>query len=344
LEVTVERSFKNEQPHFAAKVYSPKIYLSELDSYPDEDQAKKPSASDSRLFRDEPLPFDSLKKLNLSLNLEVDEVAGKDFTLHNLNLDVALDSGFSRKRINKLGHADNFVSIEAAIDTRDSKPELTLKVHAEDIDAEALLSHIPSQMFVGGHLNMAVDLRSTGSSPREIASALQGEIAMEIENGKIAKIADLIGADAIDFLTTVKKATDYEKLNCLAVAFSFDEGIGTSKVIYIDTPHVRSVGKGKVNLQEETIDLVIQPEPKKSQLGGSSPARISGPLARPSVVKIPLRELARLTGEVLLPYVFLPIRALGYTGYLVQDGKDENSPCLKLASQPETGEKIGASE
>jgi len=207
-------------------------------------------------------------------------------------------------------------------------------VTAEDIDAEVLLAHMHSSMLLGGHLNVAIDLQSSGSSPREIASALKGEIGIAIENGKIKKLADLMGADAIDIVTTSYKMGKYHKLNCLAMAFAFDAGIGTSQIIYVDTPDMRSVGKGTVNLKEETIDIVIQPKPKKGQLGGSSPVNINGPLAKPHIAKIPFKAALRLTGDVLMPYVFLPVRAGGYTWSLMKDDKDEESPCLKPESQP----------
>ncbi|UCD36309.1 MAG: hypothetical protein JSU90_05630, partial [Nitrospiraceae bacterium] len=100
--------------------------------------------------------------------------------------------------------------------------------------------------------------------------------------------------------------------------------------IYSDTPEVRSLGKGTVNLRDETIDLVIQPKPKKGQIGGSSPVTLTGPLNRPSVRKLPFIEAARLFGEIFMPYAFLPARALGYVWYLMKNDKDEESPCLRV--------------
>ena len=151
---------------------------------------------------------------------------------------------------------------------------------------------------------------------------------MAIENGQVKRFADLMGADAIDLVTTARKLGKYQKLNCFAARFAFEKGIGESQIIYYDTPDVRAQGIGSVNLQEETIELVIQPKPKKGQLGGSSPVRIRGPLARPSASKLPFKEAARLYGEIFIPYVFLPARALGYVGYLMKNDKDDKSPCF----------------
>ena len=114
----------------------------------------------------------------------------------------------------------------------------------------------------------------------------------------------------------------------MALRFIFEEGIGKSEIIFIDTPNVRARGVGSVNLKSETMDLVIQPKPKKGLPGLSSAVQIQGPMADPQVRKLPLREAARLYGEIFMPYVFLPARGLGYLWYLMKNDKDEQSPCL----------------
>jgi hypothetical protein len=74
--------------------------------------------------------------------------------------------------------------MEITIDTGGSKPELILKVTGKDIDSAEFLSHLHSPFILDGQLNVAVDLQSGGSSPREIASALRGEIGFAVENGR----------------------------------------------------------------------------------------------------------------------------------------------------------------
>jgi hypothetical protein len=149
------------------------------------------------------------------------------------------------------------------------------------------------------------------------------------------RAVDLLGPDALDLLTTVPKIKKYQDLNCLVIRFIFEDGVGNSQIMYLDTPKVRSRGGGSVNLASETIDLVIQPKPKKGLPGTRSAVRIHGPLAKPKVRKLPFREAARLFGEIVAPYVFLPARGLGYLWYLMKKDKDEQSPCLLEAPQVE---------
>jgi hypothetical protein len=331
---------KEERQNIAVTVSAPKIYLDDLGIYPEIRKRKDPAKKEKKvhygkIFSEEPYPFPSFKNLDVSFQLDTEEVIGKDFTLNDLDIDIVLDKGLLLIGPAKLNYADGFVALESSLDTRGDNPEMKVKVTAEDIEVSDLLAYVHSPLLLKGHLNMAADLQSTGISPREIASTLNGEFGIAVENGQIKKLADLLGADAIDFVTTVRKVGKYQRLNCLALHFNFDKGIGESQVIYVDTPSVRSIGKGTMNLRDEKIDLVIQPKPKRGQLGGSSAVTIKGPLNRPSASKMPFKEAARLYGEIFMPYVFLPARAAGYVWSLMKNDTDEASPCLSPASQPE---------
>jgi len=67
----------------------------------------------------------------------------------------------------------------------------------------------------------------------------------------------------------------------------------------------------------------------------TSAVTIKGPIADPKVRKLPYREAAKLYGEIFMPVVFLPVRALGYLWYLIQKDKEEESPCLMMEPQTE---------
>jgi hypothetical protein len=333
IKTAIEVSRVNERRRVVANVSAPKIYLDDFGIYPEAGEKKETAKKDKKIrrekiFSDEPYLFPELNDLDLSFRLDTEEVIGIGFILNDLNIDIELNDGLMLIGPARVTYADGFVSLESTLDMRGSEPGMKLNLKAEDIDIADLFSYAHSPMILGGHLNLSIDLQSSGDSPRSLASTLNGELGISIEHGQIKRTADLLGADAIDFLTTSGKLGTYQKLNCLALNFEFNDGIGNSQVIYIDSPGVRSRGKGTVNLREETVDFVIQPKPKKGQLGGSSAVTIKGPLSRPSVSKLPFKEAARLYGEIFTPYVFLPARALGYVWYLMQSDKDEESPCF----------------
>ena len=94
-------------------------------------------------------------------------------------------------------------------------------------------------------------------------------------------------------------------------------------------------GGAHIDLHTETMKMVLQPKPKKGFRGMTSAVTIKGPIADPKVRKLPFREAAKLYGEIFMPVVFLPVRALGYLWYLIQKDKEEESPCLMMESRTE---------
>ncbi|RLA10292.1 MAG: hypothetical protein DRQ52_11645, partial [Gammaproteobacteria bacterium] len=324
-------------PEFVTSVTASTFHLADFGIYPKtpttpDTSTKKSSKSKTiQVFSDHPLSFEFLKENEFALKLDIKELVGTDFVLTDLDIDATLEDSMLRINPAKLTYADGAISAESRIDASGSTPEIMLKVAAEDIDVGGVLSHIPMPGLLGGHLNIAADLSSRGSSPRQIASSLTGEVGFAIENGKIKKLADLVGADALDFVTTARKLNEYEKLNCLAIVFEFDNGIATSKAIVADTPKLRTHGMGTINLINETVDIGLHPQAKRRRLAGSSPVQIKGPLSNPSVRKLPLREATELYGTIFLPFVFLPARALGYVWHSMGNDKLEPTPCLLKA-------------
>jgi uncharacterized protein involved in outer membrane biogenesis len=95
--------------------------------------------------------------------------------LRDLDFDMSLENGKLQIAPATVIYENGSASIDCTVDAVSSKPEMAFRITAEDIDIGALLAHFHAQPFVKGQLNLVVDLQSSGKSPREIATALEGE-------------------------------------------------------------------------------------------------------------------------------------------------------------------------
>jgi uncharacterized protein involved in outer membrane biogenesis len=340
LQTNFRGAFDRQQPRMDVSISAPIVYLKDLGASPVADTQSSAPAVASRkknepplpLFDDNRLPLDFLRDFDLSLNLNADKVVGKNVALNQVGLDVILENGRLQIGPSSSKYREGFVSIEAALDASSDKvPEMAVKVTAEDMDIDDVLSYLHEPLIVEGQLNLVVDLRSKGRSIRQIASGLTGELGLALENGRIQRTINLLAADALDFLFTVPAKNTYTDLNCMVVRLQLEYGNGAIEVLYLDTPAVRVRGAGSVNLADGTLDVVINPTAKKRLFKSSSPVRIQGQLGNPSVKKVPVKEAAILAGQIFAPFVTLPVRALGYLWSLVRNDKDENSPCIRNA-------------
>ena len=324
-----------ERFRVAGEVSGSTVYLADFGLHPVEPAELPPQTKDERasqgpLFSDRPFALDGLKSIDLSLKVDIAEMTGKDVVLNNLNVDLSLENGKLHIAPATVTYEKGSASVEFTMDAAGSRPEMALKVTAEDVDIGAVLAHFQGYPFIKGQLNLVVDVKSVGSTPREIASALNGEIGAAVEEGEIKRIVEFMGADALDFVTAMAKKAEYKDLNCMALRFTFEEGMGKSEVIYIETPDMFTKGVGEIDLHSETMKIALQPKPKKGLRGTTSAVTIKGPIADPKVRKLPFREAAKLYGEIAMPVVFLPLRGLGYLLNLMKKDKPEESPCLGM--------------
>jgi len=330
---TISHSLTKQRPGVVAKIVASTVHLADLGFYPDiagglPSESKPEPKPDRRLFSNTPFSFHALKAIDLSASIDIDKLKGEGFVLNKLDFDMSLKGGKLQVTPAKVIYKSGFASIDFTLDAVASKPQMGLKVTAEDIDIGALLSHIHKPSYLKGRLNLVVDLQSAGNSFREIATAIGGEIGMAIEKGKIKRAVEFMGADAVGLLSAIRSRGEYKDLNCMVLRFIFEEGIGKSEIIYIDIPDMFVRGAAYIDLHTETMKMVLQPKPKKTLPGMTSAVMIEGPIVDPKVRKLPFREAAKLYGEIFMPVVFLPARALGYLWYLIRKDKEEECPCL----------------
>jgi hypothetical protein len=340
-------AFNRRHPGMDLVISAATVYLEDLGLYPETQTAEAvplPSPQkkkDGPLFDENPLPLDALQAFDFSLRLNADKVLGKNVAINQVGLDVILENGRLRIGPSTIKYREGFMSIEAGLDaSSDTEPEMVVKITAEDLDIDDVLSYLHEPLIFEGQLNLVVDLRSTGRSTRQIASGLTGESGFALENGRIQRIVNLLAADALDFLFTAPGKNTYTDLNCMAARLMFENGAGTIQVLYLDTPAIRARGAGSFNLADETIDVVINPEAKRRLFKRSSPVRVQGQLGDPSIKKVPATEAAILAGQIFAPFVALPARALGYLWSLMRDDKDEKSPCISNSLPGKSQESI----
>jgi hypothetical protein len=317
-----------------ARLSSKAVYLDDLGFYPGYEEEKAASSqtaatsSKALIFDDQPLPLDNLSANDFLVAIRADRIIGRNVELGPLDIDVTSKEGLLRVGASDLSYRRGHLSFEAILDTTGEKPRITLKMTAEDMDADDILLYLHEHPALEGEVNLVLDLQSRGQSSRELAANLSGEFGVAIENGRIKRGVEMIASDALDLLFTAPAKNTFTDLNCMAGRLEFEKGVGTIIVLYLDTPGVRARGFGSINLASETVDIVIKPESKRRLFRRSSPIRINGQLNDPAVKKIPANEAAILAGQLAVPIIALPARALGILWSLISEDKDENSPCL----------------
>lgn len=317
--------FAGKRPRIDARFAAKVIDLEDLGFFPAAPAEAAPqtpspeSSTMNRLFDDTPLSFKALKSVDLFLDFDADTLVGRDITIEKVEFDVLLENGRLRIHPARMLYAAGFTSAEFVVDASGPIPQFMLKVSGEGIAADDLLAYLHEPIIASGSLSLVVDLQSAGTSPREIASNLKGEIDLALENGRIRRIVDFLSVDAFDTLLSVARRRTHIDLHCMLSQTHFENGVGEIVILYMDTPRIRIGGAGNINLAAETVDVVLVPERKRSLFRRGSPVRITGNLTGPSVRMTPRSEVAILYGDIFFPYITIPKRILGFLWFLIRN-------------------------
>ena len=158
--------------------------------------------------------------------------------------------------------------------------------------------------IVDGRLDVTLRLSGAGRTRYEFLGDADGQFIVVGKDGRIAsRRLDLWGSDLITTMLSRKwRAADVTQINCLVARLSIDDGIAISDDLLVDTQRISIGAAGTLNLNNEEIDLVFVPRPKRASLISlTNPVRVTGTLSRPkvSVTVLPGRRVTAAGGSVL---------------------------------------------
>jgi uncharacterized protein involved in outer membrane biogenesis len=286
-------SLMGKRPAVKAKLYSPVFHFADFGLVPEpgppegaamkKGQEKEPG--NKRLFGEDPIPFEVLKDFDLDLDVLLDELEGVDLNIDKAVALLKVKDGILKVDPLRFNFVGGNMEIHLVADTRPKAPKVRLKLEAHNVDLGDFLAQVDVDIPLDGELDMDLDLKAAGLSPRALASSLEGDWNLALARGQIrSSLLDLAAVDFGSWLFSDSARKGYSDLNCLVARFDFHDGVGKSDKMLLDTPNVLSTGEGVINFRDETIDIKADPHPKKKRfVEMTTPFSIEGPLASPSV-------------------------------------------------------------
>ena len=320
---------KGKRRTLSGTVRMPVLYRTDFFGKADATRKRRGAAgSKERLFSRTPLPFDALRMIDLGLSIEADAVQGYSERLGAATFAITVNQGRLPKLLRRTGRNKPLV-VSTDIQTSGT-PRVAFSISQNHTDLRPIMVRNGGASR-DGELYLSADLTSFGRSPHELASRMNGQFGIVMENGEIASAElDLISLNLLRWLFTY--TTDQqEKVSCAVARFDVKDGVAVSDIFYFDTPTLFASGKATVNLAAETVDMIVYTQPKKTLLPAGLPLKISGSLGDPETTSIPLEEAAKSYGELIFHPFKVSKHALGYLLSLVGvETQDEDGACKQL--------------
>jgi uncharacterized protein involved in outer membrane biogenesis len=304
------------------------------------------SAENERLFSEKAIDTSILRKMDADIELTVGEVltgeapkakATKVATLFDdLRVKAKLAAGHLRLEPLRVGIAGGVLDAKVDVDARQAKA-LAASVDASlrRIDIERIiapfapdrkLGKVPLDQLVTGKVQGAVKLAARGASEHALASSLDGNIGLTVEDGRIdATIIEVLGLDLPEAIGSLTMKRQTYAMDCLLVKVDAKDGVLRSDGIVLGTTDSNIIAKGSADLGKEELDVDVHVLAKDFSIGSfAAPLQVRGSLRHPkvSVAEGPL--LARIASAVGLGALLGPV---GAALPLTEPGAEKSGRC-----------------
>lgn len=177
----------------------------------------------------------------------------------------------------------------ASIDLNNPTPEFKIILNANEVEIGALLADIAQSASVSGKMNGTTTLTSEGENAEQFIKNLNGNLSLNIANGKLhtihlGKVLPNIPVNNEDFFDT------------LTITAPINHGIADATMTLL-AKNYHADGKGEIDLNNQTLNIKLNAFYTRSiqTKNIAIPITISGTISSPNVSV----DLAKPLGELL---------------------------------------------
>ena len=298
--------------------------------------AARTGTAPGKVFPVTQLDVIKLKAMNADVTYAAADIRHvRELPLDKGSVHVKLNAGVLQLEPISLGIAGGTVAGTIRIDSNVTPAAFTTNLDARALQLNQLFPTVNTTKTSLGKISGQFDLKGRGNSVAEMLGSASGDVAVLMGKGEISNILlefmGLDGGEVIKFLLSGDRTV---QLRCAAAAFDVKQGMMSSRAIVLDTSDTVITGQGQISLRNETLDILLKPQPKDMSIFSlRSPLRIGGTFADMSAGP-EKTALAGRAGLALLLGAINPLLALAAT---IETGPGVDADCadvLRRAAQP----------
>lgn len=282
-----------------------------------------------------------LKAMNADVTYSAADIRHvRELPLDKGSVHVKLNAGVLQLEPISLGIAGGSLAGTIRIDSNVMPAAFTTSLDARALQLNQLFPTVKTTKTSLGKISGQFALKGRGNSVAEMLGSASGDVAVLMGKGEISNILlEFMGLDGGEVIKFLLSGDRNVQLRCAAAAFDVKQGLMSSRAIVLDTSDTVITGQGQISLRNETLDILLKPQPKDmSILSLRSPLRIGGTFADMSAGP-EKTALAGRAGLALLLGAINPLLALAAT---IETGPGVDADCagvLRKAAQPTAASK-----
>lgn len=258
------------------------------------------------IFKEEPFDLQALRTATMDVKLAVGSlVLDEKLELEQTQLALGLQDGNLTVTPLKTLFGGGQITVKTLLNAAQKNPSFNLGIGAVNIDYGKILREQGIYDKMQGSISSNFDLTGAGTSPRAIASSLNGKILIEGGEGVLDdKLLKVLTAGLGDLQNLFNKQAS-NKLYCILVDFDVKNGLATSNAFVIASEVLTVSGAGTIDLRTEKLDLLFDTQTSQASLASLAiPFRVGGTLKNPKAspdVAGAATALAKAAGVAINP-------------------------------------------
>ncbi len=218
---------------------------------------------------------------SFDIQIGIDALFAGDQYMGGAQLGVLADKNNFRLQPIKVTLPSGDIHAEYVVERTTDGVDALLNIYIERLQYGDLVRLLDpdAQQNVRGFLYLDTSVTSSAPTTAQLSNTVQGRIDLMIIPEDIAAgVLDVWAANLVVALVTPKGFSRPKKLNCMVASFSVDEGVMRSRRVMLDTTDVIIRGRGRIDIANQTLDLIVAPQAKREKFFSmSAPVAITGP-------------------------------------------------------------------
>ncbi len=278
-----------------------------------------------RSLLDVAVPMERFDRAAGQVTLHIDELQHRGLTFADVDLPITAEAG--TLSLDGASATYRGAPLELSLNANAHDETVRLSAQVRDFDLGALLEDIGRRPIIVAPTHLAVDGVGTGRTVRDVMATFTGQSNVSLGEGSLGQGG--IDFLAADLLTAFFAGNEQGRtpLRCMVSRIDFEDGVGRSQALLLDTNLITITGRGRVFLGENRIDFHLSPRPKNpTLLNLAADYNVDGEILSPSI--------SPDTGD-LIRGVATSIGGLALTGGtaallpLLNMGDDVENACLE---------------
>jgi uncharacterized protein involved in outer membrane biogenesis len=293
-----------------------------------------------RVLPDTKLNFSLLKAMNADVAFSAAQIQNSpSWPINSVRTQIQLKEGSLQLEPLTIGIAGGDLSGLLSIDGRATPAAIVVRMDARNLQLNRLFPTIEQTKSSLGKLSGNIKMEGAGASTAQVLASSKGEMSLLMGQGRISNILmEFLGLDGGEVIKFLVRGDREIRLRCAAAAFDVKQGLMQSRVIVLDTEDTVIRGSGQISLADETLDLILKPEPKDgSILSARAPLKIGGTMGKPTAGP----EITSLAGRAGLAIALAAINPLLALAATIETGPGEDANCAEVLKRAATATASG---